>query len=273
MRTTDSPSSRGAGMQRVLLHGMSFDAFTERGCAEYVMGRLETGCGGWIVTSNVDHLRKYQRDPAFRRLVASADVRVADGMPLVWASRVQGTPLPERVAGSNLMPLLCAAAAAWRRSVYLLGGDPGTADLAAALLRDRHPELVVAGTYCPPFGFEKDEACLESIRRKLEASKADIVFVALGAPKQEIFIDRNRHVLPRSWWIGVGISFSFLCGRVKRAPVWMQRCGLEWFHRLLQEPGKLTRRYLLDDAPFAVALLGSSLRRRFRAAQDGANGP
>jgi N-acetylglucosaminyldiphosphoundecaprenol N-acetyl-beta-D-mannosaminyltransferase len=185
-------------------------------------------------------------------------------MPLVWASRLQGTPLPARVAGSDLISSLSAAAAGEGRSIFLLGGDNGTAQAAANVLRDRYPQLVIAGTLCPPLGFENDEAAMRRITAVLEAARPDIVYVALGSPKQERLIDRIRPALPKAWWLGVGVSFSFLCGEVKRAPLWMRNWGLEWIHRLAQEPRRLFRRYVIAGIPFATMLLLQSALRGAR---------
>ena len=159
-----------------------------------------------------------------------------------------------------------AAQAAWSAtksakrglSVFLLGGSPGAAEGAAAVLGERYPSLTVAGTYCPPHGFEQDEAELKRIERAVVEANPAIVFVGLGSPKQERLIERLRERLPGAWWLGVGVSFSFLCGQVRRAPRWMQVIGLEWVHRLAQEPRRLARRYLVEGLPFAAWLLGRS---------------
>jgi len=250
---------------RVRLCGVLFDALTERAAIEHVMAASARGEGGWIVNPNLDGLRQWTADTAVAELCAAATLVLADGMPLIWASRLQRTPLPERVAGSNLIFSLSAAAARSGRSIFLLGGDPGTAEETARILRQRDPGLVVSGTHCPPHGFERDELELKRIRDLLAAARPDIVYVALGLPKQERLIRDLRALLPQAWWLGLGISFSFVCGRVKRAPRWMQHCGLEWLHRLIQEPGRLGKRYLLQGAPFAVRLFVSSLRERARS--------
>lgn len=247
----------------VTLAGRPIHAMTERGAIDHILSGLDAERGGWVVTVNLDILRRLCRDAEYLALVQDADLFVADGMPLVWASRVQGTPLPERVAGSNLVSSLTMAAAKRGRSVFLLGGDEGVAEKAAAVLRSRDPDVRIAGVHCPPFGFERDEAEMASIRAKLAAADPDLVYVALGCPKQDRLIRRLRGELPKAWWMGVGISFSFLCGDVRRAPRWMQKLGLEWVHRLLQQPGRLAKRYLMDDLPFAFRLLGGALIRRF----------
>ncbi|MGD0462539.1 MAG: WecB/TagA/CpsF family glycosyltransferase [Tepidisphaeraceae bacterium] len=260
----ERPTPPVAGSRRlptIVLHGVRIHAISEQRCVEHILSELEAGDGGFAVTPNLDHLRRCGRDVSFAALVAEANLVVADGMPLLWASRLQGTPLPQRVAGSDLISSLSAAAAGQGKSVFLLGGDLGTAEAAAAILRDRYPQLKIAGKLCPPIGFEKDEAELQHITSQLQAAKPDIVFVALGSPKQERLIDRIRGNLPRTWWLGVGVSFSFLCGNVRRAPVWMRNCGLEWTHRLMQEPKRLFRRYIVVGIPFAAWLLLQALMR------------
>jgi N-acetylglucosaminyldiphosphoundecaprenol N-acetyl-beta-D-mannosaminyltransferase len=222
------------------------------------MQELDANRGGELVTPNLDHLRRCRLDPSFAGLVAQSQVVVADGMPLVWASRLQGTPLPERVAGSDLISSVSAAAAERGRSVFFLGGAPGSAQAAAEVLVSRHPTLKIAGTHCPPMGFELNPEAMAEIIDRLTMAKPDIVYVALGSPKQEHLIHELREWLPRSWWLGVGYSFSFLAGEGSRAPLWMQRTGLEWLHRLAREPRRLARRYLLEGLPHAARLLTST---------------
>jgi len=246
----------------VWLGGVPFERATERACIDAIVDAAAAGRGGWVVPMNLDVLRRFGRDDTFVALIADAEMFVADGMPLVWASRLQGASLPERVAGSNMISSLSGGAAARGLSVYLLGGDPGTADEAASILKKRFPTLRVAGTYCPPMGFEKDPEQMAKLTDAVTAAMPDIVFVALGCPKQERLVIHLRPHLPKAWWMSVGISFSFLCGRVHRAPKWMQWIGLEWVHRLAQEPRRLARRYLLEGIPFAARLLTGALLGR-----------
>ncbi len=262
---------RGAAWPRVAgvpLRGFAFDRLTLGGAVDAVLDALDAGRGGWMITSNLDHLRRAGRDASFAAMLRDADLLVADGMPLVWATQLAGDPLPERVAGSTLSGELAAAAAARGRSLFLLGGNPGVADAAAAALRAEHPEISVVGTHCPPVGFESDPAASASLREALRGSGADLVYVALGSPKQERLIAelRAEGLLPDAWWIGVGISLSFLCGDVERAPGWVQAAGLEWAHRLVQEPRRLARRYLVDGLPFAAKLLAGAALGRLRDA-------
>jgi N-acetylglucosaminyldiphosphoundecaprenol N-acetyl-beta-D-mannosaminyltransferase len=255
----------------VALMGLDVAAVSERDTIDYVLDALEGHRGGWICPANLDVLRQWRASAQVRELVAAADLVVADGMPLVWAGEIQGSPLPERVAGSSLIVSLTVAAADAGASIFLLGGNPGTADAAVAELSRLAPELRLAGTMCPPFGFERDPAWLDRIERELHERQPDIVYVGLGFPKQERLIFALRERLPYTWFVSCGISFSFVAGEITRAPAVMQRLGLEWLHRMTQEPGRLYRRYLLLGIPFLVQLMSSALVFRLRHAARGAS--
>ncbi|MEJ5914124.1 WecB/TagA/CpsF family glycosyltransferase [Pseudokineococcus sp. 1T1Z-3] len=245
---------------RIEVDGVAFDAVTEVEVVEHVLDRLAQGQGGMLLTPNVDILRQLRR-PELSAIHAAADVVVADGMPIVWASRLQGRPLPERVTGASLAVSLARAAATDGRSVYLLGGEEGVAQAAASALTDDHEDLQVAGWHCPPHGFERDEAELQRIVEELRRSQPDVVLVGLGFPKQERLIGLLRSTLPRAWFIGCGGALAFLAGRVPRAPQALQASGLEWVHRLAMEPRRLARRYLVDDLPYAAGLFARSAWR------------
>jgi N-acetylglucosaminyldiphosphoundecaprenol N-acetyl-beta-D-mannosaminyltransferase len=263
--------ANGRPAQATLL-GLSLDMYTPSGLIRRLISDSLECRGGYVVTPNLDHLRSVSRSDHLMSLALDADIRVADGMPLVWASRIQGTPLPTRVAGSDLIFSLSEALAVTGRSVYLLGGNPGTADAAAQILQ-RHAEgLRVVGTYCPPFGFESDSEELARIGAAVRAAQPDFVFVGLPFGKASELVTTIRRSLPSTWFLGLGVSFSFVCGEVRRAPRWMQRCGLEWLYRLIQEPRRLGRRYVLEGLPFFSRLLWSSLLKRWRSAgaQDSA---
>jgi N-acetylglucosaminyldiphosphoundecaprenol N-acetyl-beta-D-mannosaminyltransferase len=237
------------------IHGVPFHAITEAQCVNHVLDELDAGRGGMLVTPNLDYVNRCKKEKEFARMVLASDLIVPDGMPLIWASRLQGTPLPERVAGSNLISSLPGGAAARGRTIFLLGGAPGTAEGSAEVLRKRFPSIKILGTHCPPLGFEKDAAKLQAIDDAVLTARPDLVLVALGAPKQERMVEHLQKILPLSWHVGVGNSFSFLSGDVQRAPVWMQKSGLEWLHRIIQEPGRLWKRYLIVGIPFAGGLL------------------
>jgi N-acetylglucosaminyldiphosphoundecaprenol N-acetyl-beta-D-mannosaminyltransferase len=251
-------------LPQIELCGVRIAVLRERETAELVLQGAASGRGGKLATPNVDFLRQCAADASLRQLLDGFELVVADGMPLIWASRLRGTPLPERVAGSNLISLVAAGAAELGLSVFMLGGDPGTAEASADVLVARHPRLRIAGTHCPPFGFERDERELDKIRSEITRARPDIVFVAMGFPKSERLAAQLAPLVPGTWWLAVGISFSFLCGQVRRAPPWMQKSGLEWLHRLTQEPKRLARRYLVYGVPFALRLLAGAALERVR---------
>jgi len=242
---------------------LAFDPVTEQQVVDHVLTALTRGDGGWISTPNIDIMRRSAEDAGVRRLIGAADVVVADGAPVVWAAKLGGRPLPERVAGSALVWSLSAAAAVAGRGIFLLGGEPGVADRAAARLCGHAPGLRVTGTFAPDWGFESDPAQVDAIGELLKSADPDVVFVGLGCPKQERLIEALAPDLPRIWWVGCGAALDFAAGERRRAPAWMQASGLEWVHRMVAEPRRLVRRYLVDDAPYALRLLiGSALSRR-----------
>jgi len=235
--------------------GAEFDVLTQDETVQRVVAAAANGSGFHLITANLDHARQYQVDDRVREYFDIADSVVADGAPIVWASRVAGTPLPERVAGSDMVPKLCRAAAAAGISVYLLGADPGIAEQAAQMLVDDIADLQIAGWHCPARGFLESPTALAALERDVREARPDLVLVALGFPLQDEVIIRLRRSLPGAGFVGVGISLSFLTGHVTRAPAWMQRSGLEWVHRLVQEPQRLAERYLRRGIPFAALLL------------------
>ena len=262
--STVAPSSPTLSLPpRVRLMGMPIDGVTQEQAIGHVLGMLERGRGGWVITPNLDQLRQYRRLPELRAMYESAELVLPDGMPLLWAGWLQGTRLPERVAGSELIYTLTAAAAGAGRSVFLLGGNPSAAERAAAKLVELNPSLKIAGTHCPPLRFEKNGGEMGRMIDALTASEPEIVFVGLGFPKQEKLIEGLRGRFPKVWFLGVGVSFSFVSGEIRRAPRWAQRLGLEWVHRMSQEPRRLFVRYVVNDLPFAVRLFANVAWKRW----------
>jgi N-acetylglucosaminyldiphosphoundecaprenol N-acetyl-beta-D-mannosaminyltransferase len=257
-----SRRSAAAPARHTLLKGARFAAITEDDAVRTIVDAATTNHGHWTVTANLDHLRRYLREPLARELIDGADLVVADGMPLIWASRLVGALLPERVTGSNMIWSISEAARARGQSVFLLGGEPGVADRAADVLTERYRGLRIAGTLCPPPGFETDPDELERIQDQIVTATPQIIFVALGFPKQDLLIRYLRPALPQASYIGVGISLSYITGEVPRAPAWMHTTGLEWLYRLVREPKRLARRYLFDGFPFAIRLLMSATFHR-----------
>jgi N-acetylglucosaminyldiphosphoundecaprenol N-acetyl-beta-D-mannosaminyltransferase len=264
----DDVSAEPARMTRLM--GAPMGVVTEADAVRAIMDAAAAGSGHWTITANLDHIRRYQHYPIQRDLIDSADLVVADGMPLIWASRLAGEPLPERVSGSSMVWSICEAASARRQSVFLLGGDPGVAERAAQVFQDRYPGLEIAGTACPPVGFEGDTEELRRIRRQIVEASPEIVFVALGFPKQDLLIRALRPSLPGASFLGVGISLSYATGDLSRPPAWVCNLGLEWAYRLRQEPTRrLVRRYVVDGLPFAVRLVVSAARHRTRRDDPG----
>jgi N-acetylglucosaminyldiphosphoundecaprenol N-acetyl-beta-D-mannosaminyltransferase len=256
-----------ARWRRVPLGGLSVDPLTEAEVVSHVRSALARGEGGWIVTPNVDILRHVSRDPQLRAQLREADLIVADGTPLVWAARLAGWNLPARVAGSDLIWSLSRALATDGGSVFVLGGAPATdgpdgAYRAAAVLADTCPGLRIAGTLCPPFGFDADPASLDAVCAAVIDAEPEMVYVGIGFPRQEHLIRRLRAALPGTWFLGCGAAVNFVAGDIQRANPAMQKAGLEWLDRLAREPRRLARRYLREDAPFAAALLARSLHHR-----------
>ncbi len=227
---------------------------------EVIAPFIADGASHVVITANVDHLMLLRRDDAFRRVYARADLVTCDSIPLKWALAFLGRPVKGRVAGADMLFTLAEAAAARGWRLFYLGAAPGVAAAAARELATRYPGLNVVGTHAPPVmpwpDLARDEETLELIR----AARPDILLVAFGAPKQELWLDAVREALKVPVGIGVGAAFDFAAGTVKRAPVWVQNIGLEWFWRLCQEPRRLWRRYLFLDARFIFCVLQEKIR-------------
>ena len=251
------------GINTVDVEGFPFLDLNQAQFVELIINERREGRGGWAITPNCDILRQAHADTKLRALFHSADAIVADGMPIIWASRIQGTPLRGgRVCGSDLMHSLPEQCAQSGLSIFLLGGVDGSEQRTATILKERNPALEIVGSYAPPFGFEKHPEQYEHMRAAIHAAKPDIIFVALSVPKSERLIQEIRASAPDSWWIGVGASFDFVSGTIIRAPGLLQRIGLEWLYRMTQDPKRLVRRYLRDGLPYAGLMFINALRRR-----------
>lgn len=205
----------------------------------------------YIVTPNVDHIVMLQHDELLYSAYQGADLVLADGFPVVWASRFLGKPLPERIAGSDLVPALFAAVnPELPLHIFLLGAAAGVADHAAAHIEKTWPNVKVVDTYSPNFGFEQDYVEQERIISRVNAASPDLLVVGLGAPKQEIWVHKWRGKLTTPAVICAGATIDFLAGEKPRAPHWIQRIYLEWFFRLVREPRRLFWRYARDAFTF-----------------------
>jgi N-acetylglucosaminyldiphosphoundecaprenol N-acetyl-beta-D-mannosaminyltransferase len=251
-------ASERFALGHALIHRDGFDDVVEQ-----VVAMAGRPAPSLVVTPNADQVVNLERDAALRAAYARADLVVADGMPVVWAASLLGTPVKGRVTGADLMPRLCEVAAERGLKVFLLGGGPGVAERAAENLVRAHPTLQVAGLHCPPLGFERDAGQNAALVEAIRASDADLVFVCLGSPKQEVWIHRHLEQFDKGVFLGVGAAIDFCAGTVKRAPAWMQRSGLEWLYRLSREPRRLIGRYT-KDLYFFVLVARELLRRRAR---------
>ena len=203
---------------------------------------------GQVITPNVDQIVRMETDSYFKEICDNAELLLTDGHPLLWIAKWYGTPIKEKICGSDLVPKLCEVAAQKGYSVFFLGAAPGVAQKAADKLKEKLPDLKVAGVYSPPIGFEKDEEELNKINQILYESHADMLFVGMGVPKQDIFIyeNMNKYQIPMSF--SIGGTIDFIAGEQKRAPKWMSKIGMEWFYRLCQNPKRMFKRYIIDDS-------------------------
>jgi N-acetylglucosaminyldiphosphoundecaprenol N-acetyl-beta-D-mannosaminyltransferase len=248
---------------RVRLGRLWVDSLTFADALDAVARLVDEGRGGAIFTPNVDHVVQAEGDAALRRAYRRARLSFADGAPLVWASHLLRTPLPAKLSGSDMIVPLAALAGerGWR--LYLLGGQPGAAAVAAERLRARCGVTVV-GVDDAMVTADGSGAADAAVVARVRAARPDLIFVGLGAPKQELWIARVLDEIRPAVAIGVGASLDFLAGRVRRAPRWMSRAGLEWTYRLAQEPKRLWRRYLVRGPRFVGIVLRTA---RLRGAQ------
>lgn len=248
--------------ERVRIGRSNVDAVTSDEALDRLVDLAENPSGAaQVVTPNAQHIVLLESDPYLRKIYSDAALVVPDGISLVYAARLLGTPLKGRVTGVDVLQGLCARAADHGLSVFFLGGRRGAAEEAAARLKSVHPKLNVAGTSCPPYGFHLCEAGLSEVSREILAARPDILFVALGAPKQEYWIYEHRSKLGVPLSIGIGGSFEMISGMTRRAPRWIQAAGFEWLFRLAMEPRRLWKRYLIGNVQFVGILLRQAFGR------------
>ncbi|MFJ8234709.1 WecB/TagA/CpsF family glycosyltransferase [Ureibacillus sp. NPDC094379] len=204
-----------------------------------VFERIETKEKSLIVAINPEKIIKAKEDPALKKLLNEAEFQIPDGIGVILASKIQKGQITSRVTGVDMMLRLCQEAAKRKKPIFLYGGKPGVADKAADKLRKLYPGIIVAGTQD---GYEKDQ---NKVIEKINEAKPDLLFVAMGSPKQENWINANRDQLHPTIYQGVGGSFDVLAGTVKRAPEAFQKVGMEWFYRLIKEPKRLKRQLAL----------------------------
>lgn len=249
--------------ERVNICGVKIDPYSFDEVVEGIVHHIQTSrTPEYVVTPNAQHVLSLQKDPYFQKIYSHARWVVPDGVPLLWAAKLLGTPLKGRVNGTDLFEHLCAAAAQSGFKVFLMGGRPLAAQKASEVLQVRHPTLKVVGTYCPPYGFQNDTAELQRINAAIKAAKPDLLFVGLGAPKQEKWIYEHYQELAIPVSLGIGVSFELVADMVRRAPILLQKLGLEWLFRLVMEPRRLWQRYILGNPQFIWLVLQHKLGLR-----------
>jgi N-acetylglucosaminyldiphosphoundecaprenol N-acetyl-beta-D-mannosaminyltransferase len=245
---------------RVSIQGVMIDAVDW----QQAVGRIETWAAqrrsSVVAICNSHSVVTAADDPDFARALAAADMATADGMPIAWMMRRLGHPAQQRINGPDLMLRYCATAERTGTSIFLYGSTDEVLGRLQAQLCERFPGLKIAGRYSPPFrtltSAEDDEVC-----KRIAESGAGVVFVSLGCPKQEKWMDAHRGRVP-AVMIGVGAAFDYHAGTLSRAPAWMRDSGLEWLHRLASEPRRLWKRYLVTNTLFAVRALAQLVGRR-----------
>lgn len=249
---------------RVRIGNVPIDRVTFEGALDEILAMVARGEGGTVVTPNVDHVVLAHENAAFARAYERASLSLVDGMPVLWASRLLGEPLPEKISGSDLVLPLLARAEKKRLRVFFFGGAPGSAEKAREAVKSRFPELVVAGIASPMVRLEDPEDFHAAMADAIKQASPDLVLLGLGAPKQELFAERIRDRVAPAVLLSVGASIDFLAGTVPRAPEWMSSRGLEWLYRLTREPKRLWRRYLLRDPKFLAIVARQRASRRAR---------
>lgn len=234
-------------MSRIKFMNTEIDNLTMQEALEAIDKLIQEKKCAYVVTPNVDHIVQLETNKELQEVYANASLILTDGKPLLWIAKWYGTPIKEKISGSDLFPLLCKMAAEKKYKMFFLGAADGIAAKAAENLTRKYNGLQVVATYSPPYGFEKNQNEMEKIKKMIKDANPDILIVGLGCPKQEKFIFYNREELGVPISLGLGASFDFEAGNIKRAPKWMADHGLEWLFRITQDPKRMAKRYLIDD--------------------------
>jgi N-acetylglucosaminyldiphosphoundecaprenol N-acetyl-beta-D-mannosaminyltransferase len=248
--------------QRLRIGEVPIDVLTFEQALDAIVALATHGRGGYVVTPNIDHVVLADSNLDFRDAYEKASLSLVDGMPLLWASRLLGVPLPQKISGADLVEPLMQRAAKEGLRVYLLGAGPGVAQKAGEVLHARYGVNIV-GFDAPMLSLSPDASETHDALERVRAARPHLLLVAFGAPKQEILMSRFRDVYAPAVALGIGASLDFIAGTVQRAPKWMSNNGLEWAYRLTREPKRLWRRYLVNDPKF-VAILAKTVARSRR---------
>jgi len=256
------PQSKAASIERREILGVPIAITDYAGAMDAMEDMIHTRTRGWLCAAAVHSLMMARDDDEMRGALTRATLTLPDGAPVVWAARMLGEDLPRRVYGPELMRRFCERSAQAGHRVWLYGGrDQGALVQLALNLRRRHPGIRIVGGYSPPFGPLSGEE-EDGIARQINAARPDVLWVGIGAPKQEKWMARMRPRLGVPVMCGVGAAFDFHAGRVSQAPPWMQERGLEWTYRIAQEPRRLLPRYMRTNPRFMLAFARQYLRER-----------
>ena len=244
---------------REYLFGIPFHSWNMSQTVQAICDRIEAGVFTQHVVINVAKVVYAQKDAALRASIASCDIINVDGMGVVWGCKLLGYAVPERVAGVDLFLKLIRMSEEKAFPVYLLGAKDDVVKKTTEVLMEKYPKLNIAGSHHGYFWDDED-----TVVRQIKDSGAKLLFVAITSPKKENFINKWRGELGIDYVMGVGGSFDVIAGKVRRAPEWMQKAGMEWLYRLMQEPGRMWRRYLYTNAMFLWMLVKGMLSERFK---------
>lgn len=247
-------------MEKIRLFDLDFSCVTLTQMINELRKIIESGKKTFIQTVNVDHLILMQEDRNFREITKSADYITCDGTPILWVSKLKKRKLPERVTGADLTLEICRKSAVNNFKIFILGAAPQVAEKAKREAKRMYPNVMIKGCYSPEEYELKDEEKNEKICKMINRSGANILLIALGAPKQEKWYWENRGLLKVNVAIGVGAAIDFLAKEKRRAPAWIGKIGLEWLYRLLHEPKRLWKRYLVRDMRFIPLLVKEVLK-------------
>ena len=245
-------------MARMKFMNTEIDNLTMQETLHAIDRLIQEKKSAYAVTPNVDHIVQLETNKELQAIYKDASLILTDGKPLLWIAKWYGTPIKEKISGSDLFPLLCKMAAEEGYKMFFLGAAEGVAAKAAENLMNRYDGLQVVGTYSPPFGFEQDSVEMNKITTMIKDADPDILIVGLGCPKQEKFMYYHCKELGVPISFGLGASFDFEAGTIKRAPRWMADHGLEWLFRITQDPKRMAKRYLVDD----MKIFGLAIRYR-----------
>lgn len=258
--------------EKIELLGIEINNFTMSDALGRVEALIESRKKSMVFPLNVYMVVKIHKDKVFKSVLSGGDIILSDGMSLLWGAKILGRPLREKVSGSDLLPAFCEIAAKKGYKLFFLGAGPGVAAKAARILTQKNPGLQIVGVYSPPFGFEDDEEENKKIVQMIREAKPHVLFVGLGAPKQEEWIWKHKDEIGVPVSIAVGATFDFVAGTVKRAPKWMQKSSLEWFFRVCQEPRRLWKRYFIANTIFIWLVLKEFLKVRMLGRSSGLEG-